>query len=190
MTFAVDAVAYDRFMGRYSVPLAVRFADFADVARGQRALDVGSGPGALTNELVGRLGSAAVTAVDPSESFVSAVLERHPEVTVRRAGAERLPFEDRAFDVVMAQLVVHFMKDPVAGLRRDGTRHPRKPESWPRACGIWPAITARSGRSGRRRASSTPRSRTSRTSRGSAVAISRSSSRRPDCGRSRVTRWW
>ena len=117
MTFAVDADAYDRFMGRYSVPLAVRFADFAAVVRGQRVLDVGSGPGALTNELVGRLGSAAVTAVDPSESFVSAVLERHPEVTVRRAAAERLPFEDRAFDVVMAQLVVHFMEDPVAGLR-------------------------------------------------------------------------
>ena len=78
MTFAVDAVAYDRFMGRYSAPLAVRFADFAAVAPGQRALDVGSGPGALTNELVKRLGPAAVTAVDPSESFVSAGRERQP----------------------------------------------------------------------------------------------------------------
>ncbi len=117
MTFAVDADEYDRFMGRYSVPLAASFADFAGVASGQGVLDVGSGPGALTSELVRRLGPAAVTAVDPSASFVSAVLERHPEVAVRRAAAERLPFEDGAFDVVMAQLVVHFMADPVAGLR-------------------------------------------------------------------------
>ena len=30
MTFAVAADAYDRFMGRYSVPLAPTFADFAE----------------------------------------------------------------------------------------------------------------------------------------------------------------
>ena len=33
-----------------------------------------------------------------------------------RAAAERLPFEDHAFDAAVAQLVVHFMADPVAGL--------------------------------------------------------------------------
>ena len=117
MSFTVAADAYDRFMGRYSVPLAPRFADLADVARGQRALDVGCGPGALTTELVGRLGGAAVTAVDPSEPFVEAARERHPGVQVERASAEHLPFADREFDAALAQLVVHFMTDPVAGLR-------------------------------------------------------------------------
>src|SRR5918996_1787013 len=104
-------------MGRYSVPFAPRFADFAGIAAGQRALDVGCGPGALTAELVSRLGPAAVSAVDPSEPFVAAARERHPGVTVRRAAAEQLPFEDQAFDAALAQLVVHFMADPVAGLR-------------------------------------------------------------------------
>jgi SAM-dependent methyltransferase len=117
VSFAVAADAYDRFMGRYSVPLAPRFADFAAVAAGQRALDVGCGPGALTAELVTRLGPGAVSAVDPSEPFVAAAQERHPGVTVRRAAAEQLPFEDQAFDAALAQLVVHFMEDPVAGLR-------------------------------------------------------------------------
>jgi SAM-dependent methyltransferase len=117
VSFAVAADAYDRFMGRYSAPLAPRFADFAAVAAGQRALDVGCGPGALTAELVVRLGPDAVSAVDPSESFVEAVYERHPGVSVQRASAEELPFEDRAFDAALAQLVVHFMVDPVAGLR-------------------------------------------------------------------------
>ena len=61
--------------------------------------------------------SAAVAAVDPSESFVAAAQERHPTVEVHQAAAEQLPFEDDSFDAAVAQLVVHFMADPIAGLR-------------------------------------------------------------------------
>jgi SAM-dependent methyltransferase len=75
-------------MGRYSVPLAPRFAEFAGVVAGQRALDVGCGPGALTQELVKRLGASAVCAVDPSELFVSAARSRHAGVNVQRGVAE------------------------------------------------------------------------------------------------------
>ena len=117
MTFAVGADQYDRFMGRYSMPLAPVFADFAGVAGGQRVVDVGCGPGALTIELVRRLGTGGVSAVDPSESFVVAARERHPGVDVQQAAAEELPFADQVFGAALAQLVVHFMADPVAGLR-------------------------------------------------------------------------
>ena len=116
MRFAVAADAYDRFMGRYSVRLAPSFADFAQVVPGHRVLDVGCGPGALTAELVRRLGATAVAAVDPSEQFAAAAEERHPGVDVRVAAAEALPFADGEFDEVLAQLVVHFMNDPVRGL--------------------------------------------------------------------------
>jgi SAM-dependent methyltransferase len=117
MSFTVAAEAYDRFMGRYSVPLAPQLADLAGVVAGQRVLDVGCGPGALTAELVSRLGAGAVSAVDPSEPFVAAVRERYPGVGIQRAAAELLPFERGSFDAALAQLVVHFMADPVAGLR-------------------------------------------------------------------------
>lgn len=116
MSFMVAAEAYDKFMGRYSTLLAPRLADFAGVEAGQTVLDVGCGPGALTHELVGRLGPAAVSAVDPSEPFVAAARERHPGVIVQQATAESLPFPDATFDAALAQLVVHFMTDPVAGL--------------------------------------------------------------------------
>ncbi|MFL5766511.1 MAG: class I SAM-dependent methyltransferase, partial [Actinomycetota bacterium] len=95
---------------------APRLAEFARVERGQRVLDVGCGPGALTAELVVRLGAPAVSAVDPSEPFVTAARARHPEVDVRLATAEDLPFRDATFDATLAQLVVHFMPDPVAGI--------------------------------------------------------------------------
>jgi ubiquinone/menaquinone biosynthesis C-methylase UbiE len=110
-----DADSYDRFMGRYSSLLAPEFVRFARVEPRQRVLDVGCGPGALTGELVRR--GAAVSAADPSEPFVEAIRERFPGADVRVASAERLPFGDGEFDAALAQLVVHFMQDPVAGLR-------------------------------------------------------------------------
>lgn len=108
--------AYDRFMGRYSRPLARRFVDFLEVEAGQHALDVGCGPGALTEPLVARLGVTHVAAIDPSEPFVEACRDRFPGVDVRRGTAESLPFDDGVHDVVAACLVVHFMSDPVGGL--------------------------------------------------------------------------
>ena len=116
MSFDVAAEAYDGFMGRYSRRLSAQLADLAAVRAGLHVVDVGCGTGALTGELVDRLGASAVAAVDPSASFVAAAGARHPGVDVRQATAEQLPFADGAFDVALAQLVVHFMTDPVAGL--------------------------------------------------------------------------
>lgn len=116
MSFNVSADAYSRFMGRYSEPLAARFADLLTVQPGQRVLDVGCGPGALTLELVKRLGVEAVAAVDPAAAFVDAVRTRIPGVDAQVAVAEKLPFNDGEFDGAVAQLVVHFMTDPVAGI--------------------------------------------------------------------------
>lgn len=116
VSFDVAGEAYDRFMGRYSGPLAHRLADWLDVTPGQRAIDVGCGPGALTGELVDRLGADRVSAVDPSEPFVEACRERHPGVDVRQGVAESLPYEDHTFDVAASNLVVHFLQDAVAGM--------------------------------------------------------------------------
>ena len=120
MNFNVPADAYGKFMGRYSEPLAVEFADWADVQERQRALDVGYKPGTLTAHLVRRLDANTVATIDPSPPFVVAVRERFPEVDVRSGAAEDLPFADDTFDLVLAQLVVHFMADPVAGLAEMG----------------------------------------------------------------------
>jgi SAM-dependent methyltransferase len=132
--FDVAAEAYGRFMGRFAEPLAGPFADRAGVTAGMRALDVGCGPGALTGELVRRLGPAAVTAIDPSPPFVSAVRERFAEADVRQGVAEQLPFPNASFDIALAQLVVHFMTDPVAGLAE--MRRVTRPGGTVAAC-VW-----------------------------------------------------
>jgi SAM-dependent methyltransferase len=167
VSFDVSAHAYGRFMGRYSTPLAAQFADLADPRPGDRALDVGCGPGALTAELVSRLGVAAVSAVDPSQPFVASVRDRFPGLDVQQAAAEALPHPDVTFDQTLAQLVVHFMRDPVAGLREMG--RVTRPTGIVAAC-VWdhggekgplslfwraardlnPAVTDESGRPGTR----------------------------------------
>lgn len=116
MGFDVVATAYDRFMGEWSRPLAELVVDRLDPQRGEHALDVGCGPGVLTSVLVERLGADAVAAVDPSEPFVAAATARLPGVDVRRGRAEQLPFPDDHVDLAVANLVVHFMRDPVGGV--------------------------------------------------------------------------
>jgi SAM-dependent methyltransferase len=116
-TFAVAGAAYDSFMGRYSSPLARRFAEAVEVQHGQRAVDVGCGPGALTGVLVELLGAEAVAACDPSPGFVADCAARHPGVAVRHGRAEAMPFDDGEFDHALAQLVLHFVSEPDVAAR-------------------------------------------------------------------------
>lgn len=123
MSFAVPPEAYARFMGRYAEPLAEVFGAFAGVGAGDQVLDVGCGPGALTAHLLSV--GAQVAAIDPSPLFVDAIHVRFPHIDVREGKAEELPYDTAAFDAALAQLVVHFMTDPVAGLGQMArvTRH-------------------------------------------------------------------
>jgi SAM-dependent methyltransferase len=114
--FLHGAGAYERHIGRYGVELAQESIKFADVRSGQRVLDVGCGPGALTRQLAVLLGAEHVAAIDPSPSFVQACRDRLPGVHAQVAAAEALPFADGVFDRVLAQLVMNFMTDAVAGV--------------------------------------------------------------------------
>jgi SAM-dependent methyltransferase len=119
-TFRVGGDAYDRHVGRYGAALARGLIARAGVEPGQRALDVGCGPGALSRALADVLGEENVAAVDPSEPFVEACRARVPGADVRLGAAEALPFDDGRFDAALSQLVVNFMTDPEAGVREMG----------------------------------------------------------------------
>ncbi len=111
-----NADAYTRFMGRFSEPLSPLFADLVPVPAQGRVLDVGCGPGVLTAELVERYGAARVDAIDPTPGFVEAGHVRLPGVEFRQGSAEALPYPDDSYAASFAQLVVHFMHDPLRGV--------------------------------------------------------------------------
>jgi SAM-dependent methyltransferase len=115
--FSGSSDAYDRFMGRYSRQLGPQFADFAGVAAGMRVLDVGAGTGALTDELVARLGVDAVAAAEPSLDYVAGLRQRFPGVDLREAPAEQLPWADGTFDAALGQLISVFLSDAPAAVR-------------------------------------------------------------------------
>jgi SAM-dependent methyltransferase len=115
--FQGAAAVYDRFVGRYSPPLAEAMCDAAVVRAGQRALDVGCGSGALVAALAQRLGAENVAGIDPSDPFVGATRARVPGARVVVGSAESLPFQDGEFDTTLSQLVVNFLGDPEQGMR-------------------------------------------------------------------------
>lgn len=114
--FSSPAEHYDRFMGRYTEPLARALVDATGIEAGMRVVDVGCGPGGLTTELAGRLGGENVAAIDPAAQFVAACRERVPGADVREGVAEQLPWEDASFDAALSCLVLAFMSDADAGL--------------------------------------------------------------------------
>jgi ubiquinone/menaquinone biosynthesis C-methylase UbiE len=111
------AEAYDRHTGRYGPELSAAFVRFVGIEPGMRVLDVGCGPGALSNRLAHIVGGDRVLAVDPSEAYADACRRRVPGAAVRVGSAEALPFDDGGFDAVLAQLVIQALDDAPAAAR-------------------------------------------------------------------------
>ena len=104
--------------GYYTRPAIVDLA--GDVA-GQRILDVGCGSGPISAALRDR--GATVAGFDSSAKMVELARKRlGPDADLRIANlGQPLPYPDGAFDVVIAALVLHYLRDwtaPLAELRR------------------------------------------------------------------------
>ena len=109
--FNVSDAAYDNFMGRFSMPLAPVFADFAGIASGQHVLDVGAGTGALTSELVRRAPrrrGRSLTVLRRSAAQPASGVDV-------QGGRREPPVAGRVVRRALAQLVITFMRDAPAG---------------------------------------------------------------------------
>ena len=91
-----------------ALPLLV---EAAAIRGGQRVLDLGCGPGDGSASLA-RTG-ASVTGVDFARQMIDAARRRHPNLAFHEANAEALPFEDKTFDAVVANCVVHHLARPL-----------------------------------------------------------------------------
>ncbi|MFF7738838.1 methyltransferase domain-containing protein [Streptomyces sp. NPDC007984] len=103
---------------RYLVPVV--FRPFAEdlTARAvelhpRRVLELAAGTGALTANLLTAAPSAEVTATDLNEAMVAFGSNRAPDAAWRQADAQRLPFPNGGFDLVVCQFGVMFFPDRV-----------------------------------------------------------------------------
>ena len=113
-----DGDAYERWIGRWSRPVAVDFLAWLDQPAGLRWLDLGSGTGALTETILATAAPASVAGVEPSAAFVAHARERVPDsrASFLEGAAGALPVDSGSVDMAVAGLVLNFVPDLAAGL--------------------------------------------------------------------------
>ncbi|HEY3567513.1 MAG TPA: methyltransferase domain-containing protein [Thermoanaerobaculia bacterium] len=82
-----------------------------------RVLDVGCGTGALLQRLAGSHPAGLLSGADPVPEMLAVARGRvPPEVELREGWAERLPFGDERFDVVVSCNMFHYIQRPLDAL--------------------------------------------------------------------------
>jgi SAM-dependent methyltransferase len=111
----------------YAAEIVPTFAGFAEdalelaqLAPGERLLDVATGPGTLA--LAAARAGAHVSAIDFSSEMIAELLARQrreglPEIDARVADATALPYEDDAFDAVLSMFALNLVVDRAAAFR-------------------------------------------------------------------------
>ena len=89
------------------VPLAL-------AARPKAMLDVGCGEGRFCRMMAKH--GVAVTGIDPTAAFIAQARTRDPNGTYVESDAERLPFDDAAFDLVVSCLSLVDIPDAAAAI--------------------------------------------------------------------------
>jgi SAM-dependent methyltransferase len=108
---------YERYVGRWSRPVAAQFLRWLAMPPSLRWLDVGCGTGALASAIVAGAEAKQVFAVDPSEGFLALARQRlHDEATLLPGSAMQLPLPDASVDVAVSGLVLNFVPDLAGGL--------------------------------------------------------------------------
>jgi SAM-dependent methyltransferase len=109
---------YERFIGRWSRPVAAEFLRWLDVPPAATWLDVGCGTGALTQTILANAEPGTVVGVDPSAAFVDHARQATPDsrAEFRVGDAQQLEEEAGAFEAVVSGLVLNFVPDPAAAV--------------------------------------------------------------------------
>jgi SAM-dependent methyltransferase len=83
-------------------------------------LDVGCGTGALLRMAAQRFPAATRTGIDPAERMIEVATEADSTARLHVAPAERLPFDDGAFDLVLSTNSFHNWSDQAVGIAEIG----------------------------------------------------------------------
>jgi SAM-dependent methyltransferase len=119
-----DGSAYERYMGRWSRPVAAQFVRWLAVPDDGAWLDVGCGSGALSQTVLASARPRLVVGCDQSSAYTTFAASQTADRRARFVVAELpdLPRTDDGFDAVVAGLVLNFLPAPLDGLRAMAAR--------------------------------------------------------------------
>lgn len=108
------AEAYERYVGRWSRPVARAFVGRLAVPPGAAWVDVGCGTGALVQAILEQGDPRAVTGLDRSEGFIEAARQQLTDgrVQFQVADAAHLPLDSGSQDAAVSGLVLNFVAEP------------------------------------------------------------------------------
>jgi len=96
-------------------PAQTRMLELADLASGERVLDIACGTGLVTLRAARAVGPGEVIGTDISKKMVHVAQEMSgdlPNVSYKRGEAERIEFEDASFDVLLCGLGLMYVPSP------------------------------------------------------------------------------
>lgn len=114
------AINYENLMvPALFVSWSQRLLDEAGVKPGDRILDVACGTGIVARTALKRTGSnsSTVTGLDPNPGMLAVAEDIAPGPEWKEGMAEKIPFEDESFDVVVSQFGLMFFRDRGAALQ-------------------------------------------------------------------------
>jgi ubiquinone/menaquinone biosynthesis C-methylase UbiE len=115
----VDASAYEQYLGQWSRLFVPAVLAAAEVAPGDRVLDVATGPGEAALRALSIVTPAGrVIGADISPAMLTAARARLDAGSFQPVAmdGQALAFSDRSFDAVVCQLGLQFFPDPARGL--------------------------------------------------------------------------
>ncbi len=114
-----NPAAYELWMGRWSRLLAPFLVAFADLPRGARLLDVGSGTGVMSAALLKDVPGSTVVGIEPAEAYVSYSRKKISDDRLCFVTGDGLniPFNDQSFDATLSLLILQEISDAPLALR-------------------------------------------------------------------------
>jgi len=104
---------YERYAAPFMTPFVEAILDAVDLCPGAKVLDLACGTGFAARAAAARVGpSGRVSGADVNADMIATAAEHaprmYPDIEFTVASAERLPYEDAAFDAVVCQQRVQF----------------------------------------------------------------------------------
>lgn len=98
---------------RFSDEYQKAYMNAFDIAGRKRILEIGCGPGALSQALARWYPDAEVLGTDRDSAFIRFAAEQAPGIKFMEADAAALPFEDNSFDVTISNTVQEHVEPSV-----------------------------------------------------------------------------